>query len=304
MGDIIIEIRSLTKSFGEVRALREIDLTIPSGIFGLIGPNGAGKTTLFRILLDLIRPDSGSAHILGLDVRKESLAIRKQLGVLHERPTYPSFLTPLTYLSRMSKLYEKQRDPEELLDIVDLLYAKNRKIGNLSAGMYQRLGIAQSLMGHPKIVFLDEPTSNLDVMGRSEMLELILKINKETNTSFVISSHILSELQKVCQNIAILVDGEVREQGSITDIMKRHVSDRIRIITSDATQLSLLLDDVAWAENIRIAGPSSVTFKSSLELDTLTKEIATLVNDLPIEVFNIGRASDLEDIFMEVIQDA
>ena len=181
---------------------------------------------------------------------------------------------------------------QELLDIVDLLHAKNRKIGNLSAGMYQRLGIAQSLMGHPKIVLLDAPTSNLDVTGRSEMLELILKINKETNTSFEISSHILSELQKICQNIAILVEGQVREQGSMTDIMKRHVSDRIRIVTSDATQLSLLLDDVAWVENVRIAGPSSVTFKSSLELDTLTKEIAALVDGSPVEVFNVGRASD------------
>ncbi len=304
MGDTIIEIQSLSKSFGEVSALNEVDLAIPSGIFGLIGPNGAGKTTLFRVLLNLIQPDSGTAQIFGHDIVKDTIEIRKQIGVLHEHPTYPSFLSPLEYLSRMSKLYEIQRDPEELLEFVSLLPAKDRQIGNLSAGMYQRLGIAQSLMGYPKLVFLDEPTSNLDVTGRSEVLELIMRLHKDTGTSFVISSHILSELQTICSDVAFLGNGVVLEGGSMMDIMKRHSSDRIRIITSDATQLAHFLEKTSWSERVRIAGASTVTLSSSLELDNVRMKITEIIKNQPLEVFDVHRATDLEDIFKEVIKDA
>ncbi len=199
-----------------------------------------------------------------------------------EHPTYPSFLSPLEYLSRMSKLYEIQRDPEELLEFVSLLPAKDRQIGNLSAGMYQRLGIAQSLMGYPKLVFLDEPTSNLDVTGRSEVLELIMRLHKDTGTSFVISSHILSELQTICSDVAFLGNGVVLEGGSMMDIMKRHSSDRIRIITSDATQLAHFLEKTSWSERVRIAGASTVTLSSSLELDNVRMKITEIIKNQPL----------------------
>ena len=303
MGDSLIEIQRLTKSFGEVSALKEVDLSISDGIFGLIGPNGAGKTTLFRILLNLVQQDSGRARIFGLDVVKDSIKIRKQIGVLHERPTYPPFLSPIEYLSRMSRLYKRQRDPEELLELVGLLSARNRKIGNLSAGMYQRLGIAQSLMGFPKLVFLDEPTSNLDVIGRSEVLDLIMKLNKEDETSFVISSHILSELQTICSNLVFLANGKVLEEGSMTDIIKRHASDRIRIITSDASKLAQILKQVQWIDKIHIAGTSTIIISSTLDLEAVRTRISNIVKDSSLAVYDMSKATDLEEIFKEVIRD-
>ncbi|MBD3160326.1 MAG: ATP-binding cassette domain-containing protein, partial [Candidatus Lokiarchaeota archaeon] len=118
MNEYIISIHQLSKSFGSLEVIRNLDLDISPGIFGLIGPNGAGKTTLFRTLLNLIRPDGGKATILGYDIEEESLAIRRKVGVLHERPTYPPFLTPLEYLDRMGKLFKERRNPEELLELV------------------------------------------------------------------------------------------------------------------------------------------------------------------------------------------
>lgn len=304
MGDTIIEIESLSKSFGSVQALSNVGLKISSGIFGLIGPNGAGKTTLFRIFLNLIRPDSGTVRVFGLDVMEESLAVRKQIGVLHERPAYPAFLTPLEYLSRMSKLYQTQRNPEELLQTVDLLHAKDRRIGDLSAGMYQRLGLAQSLMGSPQLVFLDEPTSNLDVTGRSQILEMIMRLHKDNGTSFVISSHILSELQTVCDSVAFLVAGQIKERGSMLEIIKKYASNMIRIIVSDAAQLASLLVQQPWAESVRVAGASTLTLSSTLELDIVRARVMEAISGHPIEVFDVSRASNLEDIFREVVTDA
>jgi ABC-2 type transport system ATP-binding protein len=304
MGDTIIEIQSLSKSFGSVQALNNIDLEIAPGVFGLIGPNGAGKTTLFRIFLNLIRPDSGAVRVFGLDVTKKSLAVRRQIGVLHERPAYPAFLTPLEYLSRMSRLYDKQRNPEELLQTVDLLRAKDRRIGDLSAGMYQRLGLAQSLMGSPKLVFLDEPTSNLDVTGRAQILELIMRLHKDSGTSFVISSHILSELQTVCDSVAFLVAGTIKERGTMLEIIKKYASNMVRIVVSDAAQLAALLTQEPWAERIRVAGPNALTISSSLEPDIVKARVKDAISGHSIEVFDVSRASNLEDIFREVVMDA
>jgi ABC-2 type transport system ATP-binding protein len=159
----ILSVSDLTKRFGDIVALDRLTLSMRHGIFGLIGPNGAGKTTLLRVLLGLIKADGGEAKVLGLDINDESFDIRRRVGVLHEHPIYPPSLTAGRYLERVSRLYDAGRDPSELLELVGLLDAKQRKIGNLSAGMRQRLGVAQALIGKPELVFLDEPTSNLDI---------------------------------------------------------------------------------------------------------------------------------------------
>jgi len=304
MKEDIILIRGLSKSFGLLDVLQSLHLEIPRGIFGLIGPNGAGKTTLFRILLNLIKPDSGNATILGYHIENDSLAIRRRIGVLHERPAYPSFLTPAEYLGQMGRLFKDHKEPEELLDMVGLLYAKDRKIGNLSAGMHQRLGIAQSLLGNPEIVFLDEPTSNLDVTGRADVLKLIGNIHDETGCSFVISSHILSELRAICHNIAFLDNGRILEKGSLLEIMKRHAQERIQVIASDVKLLATILQGASWAEEVNISGTSTLTFKSAFEIDAMQKRIRKVSSDEGIEVFAVSRATDLESIFKEVISDA
>ncbi len=150
-----ISLMNLHKSFRRTRVLNDLSLDFDEGIFGLIGPNGAGKTTLLRIILGLIRPDYGSGKILGLDVIRDSSSIRSRVGVLHERQIYPRNLRALSFLSHVARIYHSSESPTRLLSLVGLQEASKRKIGHLSAGMLQRLGIAQALIGNPEIVFLD-----------------------------------------------------------------------------------------------------------------------------------------------------
>lgn len=301
----IVSVSNLTKRFGNVEALRGADLDIDPGVFGLIGPNGAGKTTLFRILLGLIRKDGGQATVLGMDVQKDSLKIRRKLGVLHERPSYPRFMTPVQYLNHVSSFYGSGRRADELLKTVGLENAKNRHIQGLSAGMLQRLGIAQSLAGNPSIVLLDEPTSNLDVTGRNEVIQLITRLHEETGTSFIISSHVLSEMDKLCQSVAFIKSGQIVEKGEIFGLLEKHTSDRFRVGCSDQRKLMEALERTPHVTAISPSGVNRVLF--SIAGATLS-DVWTLMNQVAkeygIEIFGVEKASTLEEVYKDVVENA
>jgi ABC-2 type transport system ATP-binding protein len=193
----VVEVDKISKNFGHVQALDELELKIEPGLFGIIGPNGAGKTTLLRILLGLIQPSSGFARVLDMDI-SQSKKIRERIGVLLENPTLPKAMGAREYLSQVIKLYGGNSDPDELLELVGLQDATNRQIGHLSAGMRQRLGIALVFAGNPELIILDEPTSNLDVPGREQMLDLLSHLYHKSKVSIIIASHILTELEQVC----------------------------------------------------------------------------------------------------------
>ncbi|NHI84302.1 MAG: ABC transporter ATP-binding protein [Candidatus Thorarchaeota archaeon] len=300
MTDIIVSVSGIKKRFGKMQALDGVEISIPSGVSGIIGPNGAGKTTLLRVLLGLIRADEGRASVLGLDSEMQSLEIRRRIGVLHERPIYPRFLTPLEYLKMISDLYWEHREPIELLKLVDLDKACDRKIKDLSAGMHQRLGIAQSLVGYPEIVFLDEPTSNLDVTGRNAVLQLIMDLYNNTGTSFVISSHILSELERICHNLVFIDGGKVIESGRLVEIFKKYASDRWRVLTSDSEVLYRLITSLSGFENIGITGVNTISFSNKGDINTIRHEIESIAKEHEIDVYDVSRSTSLEEVFKEV----
>jgi len=183
------------KSFGHVQALKGLDLEICRGVFGFVGPNGAGKTTTVKILLGLIKASKGSATVFGLDAWKESFSIRKRVGVLHEKPCFPGWVTGLEYLEyvcRLKGLEEPRETALKELESFGLAGVADRKIGGYSAGMVQRLGLAQAFVGEPELVFLDEPTANLDPLGRAEFLEMAKQRCNDEDVSVVISAHALS----------------------------------------------------------------------------------------------------------------
>ncbi|MFO7835743.1 MAG: ABC transporter ATP-binding protein [Candidatus Thorarchaeota archaeon] len=296
-----ISVRSLVKIFVDVRALDSINLDVEPGIFGLIGPNGAGKTTLLRVLLGLIRSDGGTAKVLGLDIAESSLEIRRRIGVLHEKPAYPKSMQVIEYMNKVARIYRSNTSAEELLTNVSLDYAKNREIGNLSAGMYQRLGIAQALIGSPELVFLDEPTSNLDVTGRDDIMNLIVNLHNERDISFFVCSHILSDLERVCHQVAFIDKGKIIEKGDTRDVIEKYTSNTFRIVTSDAVRLIEAVKQIPGVKEPRVSGGSSITFTLELRgIDDIQADIENVADPLDIKLYAVEQAGNLEVAFKEL----
>ncbi len=236
--DVIVT-EGLEKNFGAVTALRGLSLRVSDGVFGFIGVNGAGKTTTIKILVGALRPSGGTAHVLGYDCVEESLKVRQKIGVLHENPSFPKNTSGLDYLTFVAQLYgssqaEAKKQSRGLLEEVGLSSYEKRPIGGYSAGMRQRLGLAQALVGNPELVMLDEPTANLDPIGRSEMLRKIRELHTDKGVNFLISSHILPELQSVCDYIGIINDGVILEQGKVQEVVEKHAGRVFKVIVSES----------------------------------------------------------------------
>jgi ABC-2 type transport system ATP-binding protein len=203
------------------RALDALSLDIPErGVFGLLGPNGAGKSTTLKLLVDLIRPTSGSAEVLGRPAG--DVAARRQLGFLPENPTFYDQLTASELLTYFAGLFgyapaDRRQRASRLLDLVGIGAERERPLRTYSKGMLQRVGIAQALVNDPTLVILDEPMSGLDPLGRREVRELILRLRDE-GRSVLFSSHILSDAELLCSHVAILAKGRLVASGSVSDL--------------------------------------------------------------------------------------
>jgi ABC-2 type transport system ATP-binding protein len=240
----IISTSGLVKSFGNNIALNELELQVPKGISGFIGKNGAGKTTTISILLGLLKPNRGKATVFGMDCWHESFEIRRRVGVLHETNAFPGGFTGKRFLEHVARIYgtpQTEARVKESLKEVGLSGAEDKRIKTYSAGMTRRLGLAQALIGDPEFVILDEPTANIDPLGRTALLDRIKKLHTERGTSFLISTHILSELEKVCGWLSIIDSGKIVDQGPVKELAKKHSADIYKIEVSDP---GLLLENV------------------------------------------------------------
>lgn len=209
-------------SLRRVQVLHGLSLTVQEGeIYGFIGPNGAGKTTTIKILMGLVRPVSGSVQIFGRDVRR--VASRSQVGFLPERPYFYEYLTAGEFLDFYGRLYTldaqtRRQRTEALLERVALQAHRDTPLRRFSKGMLQRVGIAQALIGDPKLVVLDEPMSGLDPLGRMLMRDLILELRTQGRTVFF-SSHILSDVELICNRVGILVGGRRKDEGTVEQLL-------------------------------------------------------------------------------------
>ena len=226
MPEAVLQVRGLVKRYGAVEALKGIDLTVEKGsIHGFIGPNGAGKTTTIRIVAGLVRPTAGDVLLHGVDLSKDRLAAAKGLRTLVEVPAFYPGLTGLQNLTIFAKLAgAKREEVTRLLDRVGLSHAKDRAVGGYSLGMKQRLGIAQALVGVPDLVVLDEPMNGLDPAGMHEMREFIREENRERGVTFLLSSHLLDDIQRLCDRIGILHRGKLVAEGRIDDLLSSAVT--------------------------------------------------------------------------------
>ncbi|MBO8183390.1 MAG: ABC transporter ATP-binding protein [Archaeoglobus sp.] len=221
-GTSLIEVENLTKVYGDFKALDGLSLTIEENeVFGYLGPNGAGKTTTIGLMMGMLQPTSGSIRIAGIDVEKNPLEIKKICGYLPENVGFYNNMTAKQNLLYFSEFYRFPREEaiktiDALLELVGIADAANKKVGEFSKGMKQRLGLAQALLNDPEIVFLDEPTSGLDPQGAADFRKIIRDLKKEGKTIFF-SSHILSEVKEVCETVGIINRGRLIAKGRIKE---------------------------------------------------------------------------------------
>jgi ABC-2 type transport system ATP-binding protein len=216
----IIETSALTKRYGQVVALDRVDLAVPRAAVGLLGPNGAGKSTLLRILLGLTRATAGGASVLGRDVDRDGQELRQRVGYMPETDTLPGGATAADFVAHMAEMSglprraARQRAADVLYH-VGLDEERYRLIKGFSTGMRQRVKLAQAIVHDPELVFLDEPTNGLDPLGREEMLALIERIHRQLGILVVLSSHILDDVERVCDYVVVLDGGEVVASQSL-----------------------------------------------------------------------------------------
>lgn len=292
--EYIIETEGLTKRYGKRLCVNNISIHIAKGdIYGFIGRNGAGKTTAMRLILGLARPTSGKIKLFNSD---DLNAQRKKIGSLIEAPGLYKRCSALENMKRFSILYGgDDKEIEELLSLVGLNGVGNKKVGQFSLGMKQRLGIAIALLGNPEVLILDEPVNGLDPAGIKEVRDLLLKLNKEKNVTIMISSHLLDELAKITTKYGIINNGVLVEEIDAQKLMER-CKNNIVISCDRLQEAKELLESELKLTNISIVN-DKLHIVDEIES---TDEINTLLvkNDFKVHEITINKNS-FEDYFIE-----
>ena len=224
---MLIELDDVTKTYGKVVALRGLSVTLPEGAIGLLGPNGAGKTTMIRTLLGLIAIDSGRGRIMGMDIRAERLAIRRFAGFVPEDECLFPGMIGIEFVGYAGELvgmrsYDAMQRAHEVLDYVGLGEARYRRVESYSTGMKQRLKIASAIVHDPRLLILDEPTNGMDPAGRDDILKLTHDLAHNKGMSLLFSSHLLPDVEAVCDHVMVLGRGRLLAQGRIDELKQPH----------------------------------------------------------------------------------
>jgi ABC-2 type transport system ATP-binding protein len=303
-----ISLSGLTKVYGEAHALDGVELTVPEGsVFGFLGPNGAGKTTTIRILAGLAQATSGSARVLGYDVARAGNAVRALIGYLPDVPGFYSWMTGPDYLHFAADLFGLRgavlnERVEALLELAGLAGVETR-IGGYSRGMKQRLGIAQALINAPRLLLLDEPTSALDPLGRKDVLEMVAGLAGRTTVFF--STHILADVERVCDTVAILDRGRVVTQAPMDELKTRHGGGRRLLVEVDLPDALLaVIDGQPWLTGIERDAQSGGLLRLSVaDLQAAQRALPGLVagQGLALRRLEVEEVS-LEEVFVDLIE--
>jgi len=247
----LIVAEGLSKSYGRVVAVDNLNLSLDEGsITGLIGPNGAGKTTTIKMILGLLKPDKGWVKVFGQNPW-DNTAIRSMIGVVYEKAFFPAHQKTLEYLQRVCRIFGvPESRAMEVLELVDLQEANDREIRALSAGMLQKFAIAHALIHSPKLIVADEMTANLDPQARSELLDVVLQLHKDEKVAFLLSSHILPELSRVCDSVAIINRGKVWAFGKLSELYEKYAIGIIRVTTDSAYELEAEIRKLKYVEDV------------------------------------------------------
>lgn len=300
-----IETRNLSKHFGKHAAVDNLTLRVTEGsVFGFLGPNGAGKTTTLRMLVGLARPTSGEAFVLGECVFRRGRPYLRRIGFLPDVPGFYNWMRPAEFLMLVGDIFGiSGRDlrvrVEEVLELTGLEGVKGR-IGSFSRGMKQRLGLAQALLNRPEVIFLDEPTSALDPIGRKEILDTISQLAGFTTVFF--STHILNDVERVCDTVAIINKGRLLTQQRISELRESYTSHNIYLEFEGRSNLPVSLKEQPWID--RIEERDGGWYLHPTDLRTAQQAIPGIIsqNRLVLRRFELVEPS-LEDIFVKLVND-
>jgi ABC-2 type transport system ATP-binding protein len=298
-----IELKDIHFHYGKITALDGVTLALGEGACGLLGPNGAGKSTLLRILLGFLRPDRGEGRVLGYDIQKDQFLIRRSVGYMPEDDCLIPGMDAVTFTAYFGELsgmprQEAMKRAHDVLFYVGLGEARYRSLETYSAGMKQRLKLAQALVHDPKLLFLDEPTSNLDPQGRNEILDLIKDISSKKDIQILVSSHILTDIEFTCSHVVILNKGAVAAQGELETLKEIQYS-LYEIRTKGETGRFLqVLKDLGC----RVEETEEQLMKIYMPANLFRREIfrAAVREDVQIRYFVKSRTS-LEDLFAQTV---
>jgi ABC-2 type transport system ATP-binding protein len=293
--DKILSINNLDKKYGKIHAVKNLSLDINKGnIFGILGPNGSGKTTTLGIVLGVINADCGNFSWFGKPNSKED---RKKIGAILEQPIFYPYLSAVKNLKIIADIKEVQHSEiESVLQTVDLYYRKDSKYRTYSYGMKQRLAIAAALLGNPEVLIFDEPTNGLDPKGIAEIRELIISIAKQGIT-IILASHLLDEVQKTCSHVAVLKDGSILFNGSVSDVL--NMKDTLEVSSDNLAFLNIAVKESGMVLEVTSTDDFLIVkLKEGISISDLNHYLVSkgiVVNHL------IRRKKTLEDQFLELL---
>lgn len=301
MKKVVLKTYNITKKYGEQLAVDNVNMTIKKGdIYGFIGQNGAGKTTLIRLITGLIHKSGGEIELLGANEENELNKARTMVGSLIESPSLYTNMTARENLevSRLVRNIPGKKCIDEVLELVGLKDVEKKKVKNFSLGMRQRLGIANALMGNPKLLILDEPINGLDPMGIVEIRELLKKINKEKDMTILISSHILSELSELATTYGIISNGKLIEEITANQLSEK-CRQYIDLRVDDTARAVILLERELGISDYEVLEDSNIKVFSNLdnvgEVNSLLSRSGIIVESISV------KGENLEEYFMNKV---
>ncbi|HEX6255684.1 MAG TPA: ABC transporter ATP-binding protein [Euzebyales bacterium] len=307
----VVETAGLAKSFGDVEAVRGVDLTVPAhSIFGFLGPNGAGKTTTIKMLVGLLRPTAGTARVLGLDAVTQSLELRRRVGFLPQQPVFYDDMTARETLRYAGGFFhfgaaDLDRRIGDVLHVVGLAGRADRSVVGFSGGERQRLGLAQAMLHDPQLLVLDEPAAGLDPLGRRDVLVLLERLRERATVLY--STHILDDVQRVSDTVAIIRDGTLIAQGPIASLLAGRDGITYRLeLAGDTSAVEAHLQREPWVTVIdrdNADGRAVWHVGVSDEQAADRQLLRTVVADPEVTVLAYGRQRhDLEDAFIHLVE--
>jgi ABC-2 type transport system ATP-binding protein len=302
---VLFQLEGVTKTYGPITALNNLSVSVPSGAIGLLGPNGSGKTTMIRTLLGLIPINSGTGAVLGMDIRRRQLDIRRAVGFAPEDECLFPHVDGVEFVAYAGELVgmrpkDAMQRAHEVLDYVGLAEARYRKVESYSTGMKQRLKLASAIVHDPKLLIVDEPTNGMDPAGRQEILELTLDLAQNKGMSLVFSSHLLPDVEFVCEYVIVLGSGRLLAEGRIQELKQVH---------EQSFEVRLKADMRPFARRL-VAQGCSVSEREDVLVVRMPSELSprllweTAVTEGEQIRYLRPQRSTLEEVFLEAVEQA